>query len=883
MSHAVSSSTAQGIYLQDYLPPPFLINTVDLRVDLGDDGTVVEATLAMRRNPAVASSTTLVLHGEELELLEIVLNDAPLTPELYRVAPDGLQVYKVPAQFTLRTRVRIHPENNTALTGLYKSGGNFCTQCEPEGFRRITYFIDRPDVLAKYSTHITADQARYPVLLSNGNLIEQGEMPHGRHFARWFDPHPKPSYLFALVAGDLAHVSDEFVTRSERRVQLEVYVQRHNLDKCDHALQALKKAMRWDEEVYGREYDLDIYMIVAVDDFNMGAMENKGLNIFNSKYVLASPQTATDGDYQAIEAVIAHEYFHNWSGNRVTCRDWFQLSLKEGFTVFRDQEFSADVHSRGVKRIADVNYLRSHQFREDAGPMAHPVRPGMYIEINNFYTSTVYQKGAEVVRMLHCLLGAQTFRRGTDVYFSRYDGQAVTTDDFVAAMEEASGQSLAQFKGWYDTPGTPELEVKAHYHPANKIYTLTVTQIRPSACEAERWQPLHMPLAIALLDATGRELPLRLAKAAAPLPHGVLAVTQAQQKFEFVDIPTRPVPSLLRGFSAPVKLSSDLTDEDYLFLMAHDRDEFSCWEAGQRLAVKQILRFVATKDQPQSWAVDEAFVEAYRNVLTTSGLDRAFIAQMVTLPDENYLSEYVHPIDPDAIHAAIRYLRRVLMERLQPVWTALYHQLATPGPYSADAETIAKRRLRNVCLSYLIEKGDREVLEACVHQYRSANNMTDAIAAMFCLANTDCAERKPVLHEFYERWRNDSLVMDKWLSLQSTSRLPQALDEVLSLQQHPVYNAKNPNKVRALVGGFCHANPVNFHRADGRGYHFLADQVLALDPVNPQVAARLVSAFNMYRHYDAARQALVRGQLERIARAPGLSRDVFEIVSTGLK
>ena len=884
MTQTSSSTAASTVYLRDYQPPPFFIDTVDLHVDLYDAETIVQATLSMRRNAGASAQSTLELHGQELELLDIALDGIALDSSKYEVHRNGLRLRDVPAQFALRTRVRIHPEQNTTLMGLYKSGGNFCTQCEAEGFRKITYLLDRPDVLAKYSTMITADKSRYPVLLSNGNLTDRGDLPGGRHFARWHDPFPKPSYLFALVAGDLVAISGEFITQSRRRVALHVYVQQHNVDKCGHALQALQKAMRWDEVVYGREYDLDIYMIVAVDDFNMGAMENKGLNVFNSKYVLASPETATDVDYQAIEAVIAHEYFHNWSGNRVTCRDWFQLSLKEGFTVFRDQEFSADVHSRGVKRVNDVNYLRSHQFREDASPMAHPVRPPMYVEINNFYTSTVYQKGAEVVRMLHRLLGAHTFRLGTDIYFSRNDGKAVTTDDFVAAMEEASGRSLAQFKRWYDTPGTPGLDIRGRYDAQAKTYTLSVAQQRPAVCTQAQWQPLHLPLALALLDTSGHELPLTLiAPSRSHLQHGVLSVTQDTQDFVFADIPVRPVPSLLRGFSAPVKLTTDLTDDDCLFLMAHDRDEFSRWEAAQRLAVNMILQFVAAKDKSNQWSVPESFVNAYRALLSATDTDLAFIAQMLSLPDENYLSEFVRPIDPDAIHAASRFLRRELAQRLRAEWTECYRRLHRLEPYSATAEAVARRRLKNVCLGYLVELAEPQILAWCVEQYRGANNMTDALAAMMCLANTACPERPVLLREFYERWKDDGLVMDKWLTLQSTSRLPQALDDVLRLQQDPVYNSKNPNKVRALVGGFCHANPVNFHRADGRGYAFLADQVLALDPVNPQVAARLVSAFNLYRKYDAARQALARTQMERIAQTPNLSRDVLEIVTAGLR
>jgi len=868
--------------LEDYTPPAFHIQQVNLRFVLGEEETDVHSTLAIqRRSPG---SGPLVLWGHDLALISVRLDGRTLNHTDYALGPEALTIHAVPQQFTLDIHTRVRPQTNTSLMGLYKSGGNFCTQCEAEGFRKITYYLDRPDVLAVYTTTIEAEKSRYPYLLSNGNLVDSGELPEGRHFATWHDPFPKPSYLFALVAGDLACVEDHFYTRSGRRVALQFFVERHNADKCAHAIASLKRAMSWDEDVYGREYDLDVYMVVAVDDFNMGAMENKGLNLFNSKYVLANPDTATDADFQAIESIIGHEYFHNWSGNRVTCRDWFQLSLKEGFTVFRDQEFSADMHSRGVKRITDANYLRNYQFREDAGPTAHPVRPTSYLEINNFYTSTVYQKGAEVVRMLHTLLGAETFRRGTDLYFSRFDGQAVTTDDFVAVMEEVSGENLTQFKRWYSQAGTPELQVRGHYDPSLRRYTLHVCQHLPPTPGQPHKEPLHIPVRLALLGQDGCGLPLKLeGESAAQDTERVLSVTQAEQHFVFTELDERPTLSILRGFSAPVKLDANLADADLYFLMAHDSDPFNRWEAGQRLVVKLLLALVQALQQGEALTVDPALVEAFRQTLFDETLDPALAAQLLSLPSEAYVGEFMDVIDPDAIHAACRHLRRHVARQFTDGLWAVMNRCRDEGPYQTDALSVGRRQLKNLCLNYLMELQEPPVTAQCMAQFERAANMTDVMAALMFLANTECPERELALQAFHDRWHHDAIVMDKWLAVQAASRLPGTLEQVKALVSHPVFNIKNPNRVRALIGSFCNANAVNFHRSDGAGYAFLADHVIALDPINPQVAARLSHAFGLWRRYDSRRQTMMRRELERIAAVPGLSRDVCEIVSSTLQ
>jgi aminopeptidase N len=870
------------IYLKDYKTPDYHIDTIDLHFYLREEYTTICSQLAISRNPE-AKLSPLVLDGEELELLSIKLNGQDLNEENYQQDLKSLTLYQVPARFTLEIETRIYPQHNTTLSGLYVSGGNFCTQCEAEGFRRLTYFLDRPDVMARYTTTIVADKNKYPVLLSNGNLIARGEQDNGYHFAKWQDPFPKPSYLFALVAGDLVSIEDEFVTLSGRKVALYVYVQPHNIDKCEHAMASLKRAMAWDEQVYGREYDLDIYMIVAVDDFNSGAMENKGLNIFNSKFILAKPETATDTDYQYIEGVIAHEYFHNWSGNRVTCRDWFQLSLKEGFTVFRDQQFSASRSSPATKRIQDVNHLRAYQFREDAGPMAHPVRPESYVEINNFYTMTVYEKGAEVVRMLYQLLGPEGFRKGTDLYFERHDGQAVTTDDFVKSLEDANNADFSQFRLWYSQAGTPKLHASGVYDPKQCTYTLKVKQTCPPTPGQPHKDPFHIPLAMGLLDPKGYDLPLHLVgEMTAVTGTRIIELRKEEEVFVFKDIPCKPVPSLLRGFSAPVKLHLNLSDEERCLLLAHDNDNFNRWEASHQLAVKILLELIRDYQQGKPLQLNPVFVTAIGKILESNEPDKAFAAQALALPSEHYLSEFMAIIDPDAIYKARCFLRRGLAEALWDAFSTTYESLNQASPYRFAPKDIGQRALRNTCLGYLMELNEPATRSRCFQQFSRADNMTDVIAALASLADTESPERDNALHIFYEKWNEDPLVMDKWLSIQATSRRPDTLTIVKELTQHPVFKLTNPNKVRALIGAFCQNNPVNFHAANGEGYRFLGDYVLKLDSLNPQIAARLVSAFNLWRRYDENRRALMREQLERIAKMPQVSKDVQEIVVKSL-
>ncbi|CAO3427245.1 aminopeptidase N [Azospirillum argentinense] len=882
----MDKGTPKAIRLQDYRPPAHLIDTVDLFFDLGEEVTTVRAQLGLRRNPACdgAAALPLTLDGQRLELVSVALNGQPLGDADYTVTPDHLTVHSVPETFTLETVVRIKPQENTALEGLYKSSGNFCTQCEAEGFRKITYFADRPDVMARYTTTITADKARYPVLLSNGNLIESGDLPDGRHRAVWEDPFPKPCYLFALVAGTLVHQEDRFRTASGRDVTLRIYVEPGNEDKVDHAMRSLIKSMRWDEEVFGLEYDLDIFNIVAVGDFNMGAMENKSLNVFNTKYILAKPETATDQDFLGIEAVVAHEYFHNWTGNRVTCRDWFQLSLKEGLTVFRDQEFSSDMNSRAVKRIADVQRLRTVQFPEDSGAMAHPVRPDSYVEINNFYTPTVYDKGSEVIRMYHTLLGPQGFRKGMDLYFQRHDGQAVTCDDFAAAMSDATGVDLTQFKRWYRQAGTPELDVTGAYDEAAKTYRLTVKQTVPPTPGQPVKEPMHIPLVMGLLGPDGADLPLRLTGEAEPAGTSrTLHITEAEQTFTFVDVPARPVPSLLRGFSAPVKLRADLTDGDLTFLMANDSDAFNRWEAGQTLATRLLLSLVADRQAGRELALPQSFIDAVGAVLKDADQDPAFAAQALVLPTESYLGTQMEVIDPDAIHAVREFARRRLAEALRPGWLDTHRRNAGNEPFSVDAAAIGRRALKNLCLAYLMALEDEEALGLCLGQYHGAQAMTDVMAALQFLSNSNAPERDEAIAAFYERWKGEALVVDKWFGVQATSHRPDALERVTALLAHPAFEIRNPNKVYALIGGFAGGNPVRFHDTSGAGYRFLADQVLRLDPMNPQVAARMVGPFSRLRRYDATRRALMKAELERIVATPGLSPDVFEVASKSLE
>ena len=865
----------------DYTPPPFLIETVDLDVELGQETTGVAARLAVRRNPAAESRPAdLVLDGKKMELVSVQLDGKPASHE---VTPETLILRAVPDSFSLEIKTRLRPRDNTELTGLYKSRDLFCTQCEAEGFRRITYFLDRPDVMARYTTRIVADRGLAPVLLSNGNLVDSGALDDGRHFARWEDPFPKPSYLFALVAGPLECLEDRFTTRSGREVTLRIYVRPGDVGRCGHAMESLKKSMKWDEDVYGLEYDLDTFMIVAIDDFNMGAMENKGLNVFNSKLVLANPETATDLDYHSIEAVVAHEYFHNWTGNRVTCRDWFQLSLKEGLTVFRDQQFSADMGSAADARIDDVRRLRASQFPEDAGPMAHPVRPDSYIEINNFYTATVYQKGAEVVRMMHTLLGPERYRKGMDLYFQRHDGQAVTCDDFASAMEDASGVDLAQFRLWYAQAGTPDVRVEGRYDAAGRRYTLTVTQsLRPTPGQPGK-KPMHIPLAVGLLDGAGRDLPLRLAgEAAAGGATRVLDLRTPRDVFMFEDVPEKPVASLLRGFSAPVKLDAPRSDDELTFLMAHDSDPFARWEAGQQLGARLILELVEARKAGSPMVVPDHFVDAIRRTLDDQRLDRSFIADAVTLPGLAFLGELMPEIDIEGLWAAQQRIRSVLSDRLADRWGSVYDANHATGPYRFTPGEVGRRRLRSTALSYLSTDKGEAARRRAVAYFESAGNMTESISGLSVLAELGGREGAAALAAFHERWKGEALVLDKWFGIQARTPTEGTLERVKSLVDHPSYDRRNPNRVYSLIGAFASGNPVQFHQAGGAGYRFLADQVLATDRLNPQIAARLLGPLGSWRRYDKDRRDLMRQELERIVAEPGLSRDVFEIASKSL-
>ncbi|MDT3706389.1 MAG: aminopeptidase N [Thiobacillus sp.] len=901
------TTAPKTVHLKDYTPPAWLVDTVDLHVSIHQGHAEVRARLACRRNPQGAGGP-LVLNGQELALQSASLDGAALEPSRHTLDEETLTIAgadsaPLPDAFVLETVVRIEPDANTQLSGLYRSKDGYFTQCEAEGFRRITFFPDRPDVMARYSCTVEAERERFPQLLSNGNLAAAGVCEHdpARHWARWEDPFPKPSYLFALVAAKLDVLEDRFVTRSGRTVRLAIHVEPGKLDQCGHAMTALTKAMHWDEERFGLEMDLDCYMIVAVGDFNMGAMENKGLNIFNTKYVLARPDTATDADYQGIDRVVAHEYFHNWTGNRVTCRDWFQLSLKEGLTVFRDQEFGADIHSRAVTRIQEVRALRVGQFPEDAGPMAHPVRPASYAEINNFYTATVYSKGAEVVRMIHTLVGREGFRAGMDLYFRRHDGQAVTCDDFVAAMQDASGVELNQFRRWYARAGTPRLKVEGAWDAATRRYTLTLAQsLAPTAYEERLVEtgmavdegPLHIPVALGLVLPDGSDAPLRLAGEAAHAgTTRVLSLTEASQTFAFEDIAAAPVASLLRDFSAPVILEFAQTDAELAHLMAHDSDAFNRWDAGQRLATRVLLAGIACGGEGTDW-IPADFVAACGRVLD-AGLaeDPALAAEALVLPAEQVLAEEVtsrgEPIDPEAIHRARISLRRHLAAQLRDRFEAVWAALAPAEPYAPDGAQVGRRALRNLCLGYLAES-DGTYLKAAVlprlmAQFEQGGNMTDVIAALSTLANLDLPERETALTAFYTHWQDEALVVDKWLQVQATSRLPGTAARVRELMRHPAFDIRNPNKVYSLVRSFCAANPCHFHAADGSGYALAADVIVELQAINPQVASRLARSFDRWRQFDAVRQGHARAALERIRDCEGLAKDVAEVVGNALR
>ena len=874
----------QTTYLKDYRPPGHLVDSVDLHVDLAPEKTRVRARLQIRANPeGHERSEQLYLHGRRLELLSVMLDGRELASHEFSLDDEGITIPGVPEKFVLETLVEVNPQANTALEGLYRASDIYCTQCEAQGFRKITFFPDRPDVMARYTTTLVGDVDSTPVLLANGNLVDSGTLKDGRHFATFEDPFPKPSYLFALVAGRLTMIEDRFRTMTGREVSLQIYVEERNRHKCTHAMLSLKNAMRWDEQTYGLEYDLDEYKIVAVDDFNMGAMENKGLNVFNSKYVLARPETATDADYQGIEGVIAHEYFHNWTGNRVTCRDWFQLSLKEGLTVFRDQQFSADMGSRAVKRIDDVRLLRNIQFPEDAGPMAHPVRPDSYIEINNFYTATVYNKGAEVIRMYQTLLGEEGFKNGLKLYFDRHDGQAVTTDDFLAAMADANAFDLDQLRTWYRQSGTPVLDIIGEYDEESQEYRLHIRQSCPATPGQPDKQPFLVPLQISLVGPDGRDMPLQLAGESHNQGSSrTLRVTATEQTFDFVNLPFAPTPSLLRDFSAPVKVHFPYSREDLAFLFAHDSDAFNRWEAGQRLATDVILEMAANLDVDRRPEIPEAFMAAFRTALADSQADPALLALALTLPAEPELAEAMVIADPAAIHAARQGVRKALAEQLAEDFRLVMSAMQDHGLYSADSVSIGRRSLKNLCLAYLTLVDDAEVHQACFDQYVDTDNMTDRMAALTCLVHNRLPKYQEALAAFYHRFQDDPLVVDKWFSLQATAPRPETLAQVRELMEHPAFTMRNPNRVRSLVGAFAHGNPACFHDPSGAGYAFVADRVLELDATNPQVAARMLAPLSRWKRYAQEYQELMRDQLERIRRHAKLSNDVGEIVEKSL-
>lgn len=882
----------KSIYLSDYQVPVFLIEKTDLIFALEEEQTTVTSTLLVKRNPVSKDdSNTLVLHGQELVLESIAIDGRELDEEEYSVSDESLSLV-IADQCIITCVTKIKPQENTSLEGLYKSSGMYCTQCEAQGFRKITYYLDRPDVMSEFTTKIIADKSLYPVLLSNGNLMNQGDLDGGLHWAQWRDPFKKPAYLFALVAGDLSVIDDSFVTMSGRDIKLQIFVEPKDLDKCDHAMASLKNAMKWDEEVYGREYDLDIFMIVAVDDFNMGAMENKGLNIFNTSCVLAKPETTTDAGFQRVEGVVAHEYFHNWSGNRVTCRDWFQLSLKEGFTVFRDEEFSSDMGSRAVKRIEGVSFLRTLQFAEDAGPMAHPVQPPSFIEISNFYTLTIYEKGSEVVRMLHTLLGAEKFREGSDLYFQRHDGQAVTINDFVAAMEDVSQRDLTQFKYWYTQAGTPVLRISEHYDADKQSYQLTIKQScpdTPEATSAEK-KALHFPLTVGLIvEQDNIALTLEGDAEETKESSRVLEVTEAEQQFTFVQVPQKPVVSLLRHFSAPVRVEFERSREDYLQLMCYDEDAFSRWDATQQLAVSIIHDLMQAYQEKTEVEIDPSLLEGLRIILNDHSLDEAMVALLLTLPSEAYLSEIASTIDVDAIQYARRQLEVSIANGLQDVFDARYQVLNDNSVYEATADAIAKRSLKNVVLHYLMladsSHETTQVVESCYSQFATANNMTDTMAALKSLVNSPSAlaadYQQKALDTFYNDWQHEALVVNQWLSVQAMVPQATTLDKVKALMQHDCFSIKNPNKVRALIGAFSQ-NLVAFHQASGDGYAFLAEQVIALNTINPQIAARIITPLTRWKKYDESRQVLMRACLEKIQQTPDLSKDVYEVVNKSL-
>jgi aminopeptidase N len=871
----------KAIYRKDYVAYPWDVIQLDLYFDIVAEMTIVRAGMKFQQKNIDDGPQDIVLNGSDLELISISLNGQALNGSDYVIEGETLTIPAAPQSSTLETEVRIHPATNSAFEGLYLSGDFLLTQCEAQGFRKITWFPDRPDVMTTYQVTLEADKSQFPVLLSNGNPTDVGDLSGGRHWACWQDPFPKPSYLFAIVAGDLALVEDHFLTRSGRDVALRIYVEEENIDRCDHAMESLINAMRWDEQRFDLEYDLDIFHIVATNDFNMGAMENKSLNIFNSKYVLARPDTATDADYQGIEGVIGHEYFHNWTGNRVTCQDWFQLTLKEGLTVFRDEEFSADMQSRAVKRIQDVRGLRGRQFPEDDGPMSHPIRPDRYVAINNFYTATVYQKGATIIRMYHTLLGENGFQKGMKLYFERHDGQAVTCDNFLAAMADANETNLDRFGRWYSQSGTPQVFVSDRYDADARTYTLSLRQQTLPTPDQEDKQALVLPFALGLLGASGEEIHIQLESENDAVPGTRLFVMQeAEVEYTFVDIPEKPVPSLFRDYSAPVKVVYDYSPEQLAILIEHDSDAYVRWDASQRMAVNAILEQRERYAQGQEMRLDSSLVNAFRGILTDHKADPALLAEAMMLPAEDYLADQMKVVDVDGIHAARNFIKKGLADQLESFLESRYDELNDRQAYQKSAKAMARRSLKNTCLSYLCETGRGEAL--AVAQLESSDNMTDTLAALKGLILMGSPAALTALVQFERKWKTDALVMDKWFSLQAMKPGGETLNTVRELMNHPAFSIQNPNKVRSHIGVFSMLNPTAFHAADGSGYAFHADRVIELDGLNPQIAARMASAFNRWKRYDEKRKTLMKSELQRIASVNNLSSDVSEIVNATL-
>ncbi len=868
--------THKLIYLKDYTPSVFLVDRVILVFTIEEDQTTVSSRITVRKNLEVADKNTpLAFDKGDCEILSVVADGMLLLPQEYQASDHFFKLAQTPDIFDLEITTRLRPSKNSSLEGLYQSGSIICTQCESQGFRKITPFPDRPDVMAVYSCTIIADRTKYPVLLSNGNLVDSGNLDGNRHFARWEDPFKKPCYLFALVAGDLDHISDQFITRSGRTVELKIFSEKENIDKCGHAMKSLKQAMAWDEKRFGLEYDLDLYQIVAINDFNAGAMENKGLNIFNSKFVLADSKTATDDDFMNIQAVIGHEYFHNWTGNRVTLKNWFQLSLKEGLTVFRDQEFSSDLNSRGVERITNVRNLRGFQFPEDSGPMSHPVMPESYIKMDNFYTMTVYEKGSELIRMIHQLLGEENFQKGIALYFEKYDGMAVTIEDFIGVMEEAGQRDLAQFRLWYSQSGTPVVTVTRSYNSELNQLKIVFKQKTLADRNQSEKKPLHIPVCFGIIDENGKDI--------TPEGKNLIELKAETEAFVFDHIPKNSLPSFFRQFSAPVKVETDFTDTELAFFMANDSDEINRWDCAQTLFIKEIKRIIKAIQAQEDLSVSMNLINAFQKALLDHRMDRAFISKILSLPSEFEIKEHFDPVDVTAIHKARLFLEQEIAKQLKNHFLRVIDICSKADPLSISHGAMADRSLKNLSLSYLGSLKEEETTNLLYNHFVSAKNMTDEIASFKVLAEIHPDLKQKAAEHFYSKWNRDKLVLDKWFAVQAGSALWDSLDKVKDLVNHPDFSIKNPNKVRSLINTFAIQNQINFHRSDGMGYCFIADQIILLDQINHQTAARLASCFNPWKKYDHQRQALMKSELERILNITSLSKNVYEIVSRALE